>query len=206
MSERLVEHEFIIDQFQISHIVQVNKMKDVVFQYNFVQRQLMNVQTKLITIEDEFRLKVNKQKQETSRLRQFRDEHRQRENKYVEELRNLRVDKKVLKKKIRNLKVKQNDSIVSQNSKFDENANYRERRQNSFFTYDRSQSFERTRFSKFNRFFELFAKHSFRDNNIEDRSRIAIFEKSSNLKINDHRILLYEKIENIKNYYDDHVE
>ena len=206
MSERLVEHEFTIDQLQISHIAQVDKMKDVVSQYNFVQRQLMNAQTRLITIEDESRLKINKQKQETSRLRQLRDEHRQKKDKYVEELRNLRVDKETLKKKIRDLKIKQNDSIVSQDSEFDENANYRERRQNSFFTYDRSQSFERAKFSELNRLFELLARHSLRDNNIEDRSRIAIFEKSSDLEINDHRILLYEKIENIKNYYDDHVE
>ena len=75
MSERLIEHEFIIDQFQISHIAQIDKMKNVVSQYNFVQRQLINAQTKLITIEDESRLKVNKQKQETFRLRQFRNEH-----------------------------------------------------------------------------------------------------------------------------------
>ena len=206
MSERLAEHEFTIGQLQTSHIAQVDKVKDVVSQYNFVQRQLMDAQTRLITIEDESRLKVNKQKQKTSRLRQLRDEHRQRGDKYAEELRSLRADKEVLEKKIRGLKAKQSDSIVPQDSESDENANYRERRQNPFSTYDRPQSFERARLSELNRPFELLTRHPLRDNNIEDRSRIATFEESSDLEINDHRILPYEKIEDIKDYYGDHAE
>ena len=206
MNERFVEHEIIIDQFQNSHIAQINKMKNVEFQYNFVQRQLINAQIRLIFIEKEFRLEINKQKQKIFKLRQFKNEHRQRNDKYVEKIRNLRVDKNALKKKIRNLKIKQNDSIAFQDFEFDENIRYRERFQNSFFAIDRHQNFEKVKFSKFNRSFEFFVRHFSRDNDIEQRSKIEIFAKFSNLRINDHKIFFYEKTKDIKNYYDDHVE
>ena len=102
-------------------------MKNVKFQYNFVQKQLMNAQIRLIIIEKKFRLKINKQKQKIFKLRQFRNEHRQKNDKYVEKIRNFRVDKNVLKKKMRNLKIKQNDFIAFQNFEFDNNIRYRKR-------------------------------------------------------------------------------
>ena len=181
-------------------------MKNVKFQYNFVQKQLMNVQIRLIIIEKKFRLKINKQKQKIFKLRQFKNEHRQKNDKYVQKIRNFRVDKNVLKKKIRNLKNKQNDFIAFQNFEFNDNIRYRERFQNSFFIIDRHQNFEKINFSKFNRSFEFFVKHFLRDNDIEQRSKIKIFAKFLNLKINNYRIFFHEKTKNIKNYYDDHVE
>ena len=181
-------------------------MKNVEFQYNFVQKQLMNAQIRLVFIEKEFRLKINKQKQKNSKLRQFRNEYRQRNDKYVEKIRNLRVDKNVLKKKMRNLKIKQNDFIAFQNFEFDNDIRYRERFQNSFFIINRHQNFEKIKFSKINRSFEFFVKHFSRDNNIEQCLKIKIFAKFLNSKINDYRIFFHEKTKKIKNYYDDHVE
>ena len=60
---------------------------------------------------------------------------------------------------------------------------------------------------KFNRFLNFLVK-----NFIDERSRLTIFESFvnhydfHNLKFNDYRIFFYKKIENIKNYYDDHSE
>lgn len=63
------------------------------FQYNFIKKQLINIQIRLINIEKNYRLKINKQKQIFFKLRQFKNEHRLKKNKYVEKFRNFRVDK-----------------------------------------------------------------------------------------------------------------
>ena len=110
-------------------------------QYNFVQKQLINAQIRIITIKNEFLAKINKQKQKIAKLRQFKNEHKRKKNDYVEKIRIFRVDKTTLKKKIQNLKIKQSDYfivsyryfIVFQNSNFEENFLYRNNRRQNFY-------------------------------------------------------------------------
>ena len=216
MSERIIDHEFTIEQFQIFHIAQSDKLNDTVRQYNFVQKQLLKTQTRIIIIEKKFFLKVNKQKQKTARLRQLKDEHKQKKNHYVEEIRTFRVDKAILEKKVQNLKIKQSDyhivshrySIVSQDSNSENDFFQREnRRHNSYNAWNQSRIVDQTEFVKLNRLLNFLARNS-----IEERFRLTAFEQSvshydvHNLELNDHRILLYKKTKNIKNYYDDHSE
>ena len=141
MSERIIEHEFTIAQLQISHTVQFDKLNDIVRQYNFVQKQLIDAQIRIVTIENESFAKINKQKQEIARLRQLKNEHKRKENDYVEEIRTLHVDKTALKKKVQDLKIKQSDyfivshrySIVSQNSNFEDDFFHRDNRRQNFY-------------------------------------------------------------------------
>lgn len=211
MSERLAEFESIIDQLQISHTAQTNKFNDLQSQYNFVQEQLMDAQSRIISTEKYGRQEANKQKQETSRLRQLKNEHRQKSDKYAEEFRGLRADKEFLEKEIRGLKAKQSGLTVPQNSESDEDIFYRgRRRQNPFSTLDQAPAFDRVRFSDFSRPLELLARHPARNNDTEERPRIAVFGEPfgliTSLGSNDHRVLPHEKIEDIKDYYGDHAE
>ena len=193
---------------QISHQAQKN-------QFNDIHNQLVAIKTQLHETK-KVQHQLANQKTKTIKMRELRDMHKQRKNALTKKMRELRMNKISLKKKVLRFKNRKQRLMID----FDnENYNFRDdhRRNRKFL------SFFDFAISRRNDYLD--SNHKYQQSSIIDDSRLNNYDIVSRDESDDadsrhqfveakfdddlflnHRQMLHEKSENIENYYEDHVE
>ena len=200
------ENSAIIKQMQLSHQAQKNQLNDI-------HNQLVAIKTQLHETK-KAQHQLTNQETETVRMRELRDMHKQREDALAKKMRELRMNKISLKKKMLKFKNRKHRLMINSDN---ENYNPRDdrRKNRKFFSSfdfaisrrndDSNHKYQQSSFIddfKLNNY-DSVSRDEFGD--VDSRHQLVETRFDDDLSLN-HRQMLHEKSENIENYYEDHAE